>query len=343
MLHTTSPEILFLKQEDQIKAGLMDMKQILEVTEKTYQLFGSGVIKNPPKTRLQLPDPENWISFFNTMPCYIGGDVHIAGVKWAAESWNNVKTPGLPMGVDITILSDPDTVLPFCVLDGTIITAMRTSAVSGLLAKYLAPKDTKVATLIGAGVIGRTAIMAVCEAVPTLEKIYLCDLDMEKAKEVAATSPYKDKVEIIVDKDSKACCLKSQLILSQTTAKPFIDKSYIPEGECTLICPSGDAKVEVAEMSKFITLDYWEQHAGHAGSLVDQMVKQGKLTKEDHVPIADIALGKHAGRTEGDGFLYAGTTGLGALDIMTAYKMFQNAQEMGIGTMVKLWDKPLWE
>ena len=35
MLHTTNPEILFLKQEDVVKAGLLDMKQIIEVTEKT--------------------------------------------------------------------------------------------------------------------------------------------------------------------------------------------------------------------------------------------------------------------------------------------------------------------
>ena len=39
MLHTINPEILFLKQEDVIKAGLLDMKQILAVTEKTLSLI----------------------------------------------------------------------------------------------------------------------------------------------------------------------------------------------------------------------------------------------------------------------------------------------------------------
>ena len=32
------PEILFLKQEDVIQAGLLDMKKILEATEKTFRL-----------------------------------------------------------------------------------------------------------------------------------------------------------------------------------------------------------------------------------------------------------------------------------------------------------------
>ena len=56
MLHTINPEILFLKQEDVIKAGLLDMKQILAVTEKTYAMLGQGLIKNPVSyTHLTLP------------------------------------------------------------------------------------------------------------------------------------------------------------------------------------------------------------------------------------------------------------------------------------------------
>ena len=112
MLHTINPEILFLKQEDVIKAGLLDMKQILAVTEKTYAMLGQGLIKNPPKTNTSIPDKENWQSFFNAMPCYIGGDINIGGIKWAAESKKNATIPGIPYGIDISILSDPETVLP---------------------------------------------------------------------------------------------------------------------------------------------------------------------------------------------------------------------------------------
>ena len=166
MLHTINPEILFLKQEDVIKAGLLDMKQILAVTEKTYAMLGQSLIKNPPKTNTSIPDKENWQSFFNAMPCYIGGDINIGGIKWAAESKKNATIPGIPYGIDISILSDPETVLPFCILDGTLITAMRTSAVGGLMAKYAAPSDADTACLVGAGVIGRTMISAVHEALP---------------------------------------------------------------------------------------------------------------------------------------------------------------------------------
>ena len=113
MLGTINPEILFLQQEDQIKAGLLDMKMILKITEDTYKMLGQGQIQNPPKVHLGIPEGTEWESFFNTMPSYIGGDLNIAGIKWAAESKKNATTPGIPYGIDISILSDPVTVLPF--------------------------------------------------------------------------------------------------------------------------------------------------------------------------------------------------------------------------------------
>ena len=109
MLGTINPEILFLQQEDQIKAGLLDMKMILKITEDTYKMLGQGQIQNPPKVHLGIPEGTEWESFFNTMPSYIGGDLNIAGIKWAAESKKNATTPGIPYGIDISILSDPVT------------------------------------------------------------------------------------------------------------------------------------------------------------------------------------------------------------------------------------------
>lgn len=209
MLHTINPEILFLKQEDVIKAGLLDMKQILAVTEKTYAMLGQGLIKNPPKTNTSIPDKENWQSFFNAMPCYIGGDINIGGIKWAAESKKNATIPGIPYGIDISILSDPETVLPFCILDGTLITAMRTSAVGGLMAKYAAPSNADTACLVGAGVIGRTMISAVHEALPQIKTMYLCDIDVAKAEGIAKEYGDSLGVEIIPTSDSKAAALKS--------------------------------------------------------------------------------------------------------------------------------------
>jgi ornithine cyclodeaminase len=337
-------EILFLKQEDVIKAGLLDMKQILSACEKTYELLGKNEIINHPKVSTRIPDPVNWTSFFNSMPAYIGGDVKVGGIKWASESKQNAHTPGIPYGIDITILSDPDTVLPFCILDGTLITAMRTSAVSGLFAKYTAPKNAKVATLIGAGVIGRTAIMAVGETVPTLETIYLCDLDLSKAEALAKEFEGSCKAKIVPSTDSKGCAQKSELIITQTTAsKPFIQPDWIPKGATCIQMASNEVELDVVRQADQIFVDYWKQIITNPGKAVAQLHSAGELEESDVVELAQLVLGNHPGRKSADETLYCSSMGLGALDIMIGYTIYQNAKKMGIGTKLALWDSPLWE
>lgn len=343
MLHTINPEILFLKQEDVIKAGLLDMKQILAVTEKTYAMLGQGLIKNPPKTNTSIPDKENWQSFFNAMPCYIGGDINIGGIKWAAESKKNATIPGIPYGIDISILSDPETVLPFCILDGTLITAMRTSAVGGLMAKYAAPSDADTACLVGAGVIGRTMISAVHEALPQIKTMCLCDIDVAKAEGIAKEYGDSLGVEIIPTSDSKAAALKSQLIVGETTAtKPFMDTSWLTPGCGLVSMHSNEVMEDVFLKADGIVADYWTQLKQHTNPL-SKLTKEGKLDESQIMDLSELVLGTKKLRTSDNQFVAAASMGLGALDIMIAYQLYLNATEMGIGTKVNLWDKPLWE
>ena len=343
MLHTINPEILFLKQEDVIKAGLLDMKEILAVTEKTYAMLSQGLIKNPPKTNTSIPDKENWQSFFNAMPCYIGGDINIGGIKWAAESKKNATIPGIPYGIDISILSDPETVLPFCILDGTLITAMRTSAVGGLMAKYAAPSNADTACLVGAGVIGRTMISAVHEALPQIKTMYLCDIDVAKAEGIAKEYGDSLGVEIIPTSDSKAAALKSQLIVGETTApKPFMDTSWLTPGCGLVSMHSNEVMEDVFLKADGIVADYWTQLKQHTNPL-SKLTKEGKLDESQIMDLSELVLGTKKLRTSDDQFVAAASMGLGALDIMIAYQLYLNATEMGIGTKVNLWDKPLWE
>ena len=277
------------------------------------------------------------------MPCYIGGDVNIGGIKWAAESKKNAHTPGIPYGIDITILSDPETVLPFCIIDGTLITAMRTSAVGGLLAKYAAPSNAETATLVGAGVIGRTMISAVHEALPQIKTMYLCDIDLPKAEGIAAEYGDSLGVKIIPTADSKAAALKSQLIVGETTAaKPFIDNSWLTPG-CGLVTRhSNEVKDEVFLAADGLVADYWVQLKQHNNPL-SRLTQEGKLDESKIFDLSELVLGTKKLRTSDDQFAAAASMGLGALDIMIAYQMYENATKMGIGTKVNLWDKPLWE
>src|ERR671936_730033 len=116
-------ELTFLSQEDVIAAGALDMDACLETIVAT--------------------------------PAYVGGQTRTAGLKWIPSVPSNPER-GLPRGIGLIVLSDPDTGLPRAVMDGTVVSAMRTGAVTGVAVRHLARSDASVVLVLGAGVQART-------------------------------------------------------------------------------------------------------------------------------------------------------------------------------------------
>jgi ornithine cyclodeaminase/alanine dehydrogenase-like protein (mu-crystallin family) len=58
----------------------------------------------------------------------------------------------------VIVLNDPDTRLPLAIMEGGLISAMRTAVVQALAARYLARSDSTVLGLVGAGRIGALSV-----------------------------------------------------------------------------------------------------------------------------------------------------------------------------------------
>lgn len=339
------PEILFLKQEDLIKVGVTDMDKILKITEDTFKRLAEGNAIQPPKNAICVPDVEHHQQCGLALSAYIKGkdvDSTAFGVKWAAESVTNASEPDLPLGIDVTILSNAQTMLPKALVDGTLITAMRTSATAGLCAKYCARKDSKIATLVGAGVIGRTMIMAIGRCVPSLEEIRIVDLDMEKAKGLA--EEFKGIYNVVPYADTREACKDADLVVTETTTmKPIIFRDMITKSNATLIQLELFAYEEsfIFDADKLV-IDSWEQMTHTEGSPFIKYREEGRLTRDDVVLIEELASGKLSGRDNDDQFVFCNTMGMGSVDINIANTLYLEAKEKGIGQVQMLWDKPLW-
>ncbi len=338
------PEILFLKQEHVIEAGLLDMKQILQVTEETFRLLGEGKVKQPTKIFMGMPNDNNWESYGMSMPAYIGGDVNICGFKWAAESVSN-PSKGLPYGIDVVILSDPNTMFPKAILDGTMTTAMRTSAAAGVCAKYCARKNSKIATLVGAGVIGRTMLMSIHEAVPSIEEFRVSDLDITKAE--GLKKEFEGKINVVPYHDTKAAIDGADLIVTETTArKDFIPREWITVKNATVIQMESHSFTDEVILEGYnagrLFVDSWNQTTHLTGHKMQELYQKGLITEENVHLVQELATGAVKGRESDEEFVVCSTAGMGSVDINIAYKMYLNAKEKGIGTTLYLWDNPLW-
>ena len=136
-------DFLFLSQDDVVEAGGTDMPAVIDVIEGAFRLKAEGQVINPNKVMLTWSDEPGTQELHGrimAMPAWVGGEWDVAGLKWIPSVPANLGR-GLPRANAIVLLSDRETGLPVAVLDGTVISAMRTGAVTGVAIRHLARPD----------------------------------------------------------------------------------------------------------------------------------------------------------------------------------------------------------
>jgi len=344
MNKASTPEFLYLKQEDVISAGALDMALAQEDVELAYKLFSSGQVNQPHKPVFRFDNQETGQKQYYlavSMPVYVGGEVDAIGHKWAAESLGNAMRGDMPMGIDIILLHDLEHAIPYAIMEAGLITAMRTSAVAGVGAKVLARKDSRVAGLIGAGVIGRTMIMSLKTAMPNLEEVRLYDLNNERAESLA--EEFSDQIEVVVVDSVQEAFADADIVTSQTTSRtPFIKDEWVPEGSYYAHMSFAEGEDAVYINTDRLVVDNWDTLKTWDFFAATRLCTEGKIAEDRITDIGEILLGEKPGRVDKNERILFANLGMGALDITIANRIYKKANEMGIGQKLKLWDKPLW-
>lgn len=160
----------------------------------------------------------------------------------------------------------------------------------------------------------------------------------------AELQPKYPNVKIIPTKDSKGAAQKSQLIVTETTAaKPFVDKSWLTPGCGLVSMASNEVDLDVVRSADVICIDYWKQMITYNGKAVAQLYNNGEIDENGVSELGDLCWVRRPAVPLTISSCSLPPWVFGALDIMIGYQLYQNAAKMGIGTKVKLWDKPLWE
>src|SRR4051812_13661025 len=124
------------------------MAELIPAMEQALIDFSSGRVVQPVRNGIVV-EPAG--GFFFMMPAL--GEA--LGVKVVSFFPNNAGS-GIPTHTATILLADPKTGVPLAVMDGTVITEMRTAAVSAVATKLLAAPDARVLAILGSGVQARS-------------------------------------------------------------------------------------------------------------------------------------------------------------------------------------------
>lgn len=339
-----SKNIIYLSQEDVVKCGGMSMTEAMNDLDKVYKLYDKGDYLLPGKIVLKWPgeNSEETRGRINAMPSYIGGEFNMSGIKWIGSGPANPFKYGLPRASALIVLNDPETMIPIAVMDGAVISAIRTGAVTGICSKYLAPSNSKTVGLFGAGVQSRTQLMALKAALPELEKALVYDISFERCESFAADMSKLLNIEVIVNQDRLNLIENSDIIVTATTAtEPLVHGREIKKGCYIAHIGGNEVDDELIYKADKIIVDDWETDKHRMGDTLAYMFHDGKIGDDKiYGSVSDLVCGKKSGRTNDDEIIYTSNVGLGIYDVAIACRIYKKALEINAGNTLELWDEP---
>jgi thiomorpholine-carboxylate dehydrogenase len=168
--------MLFL-DEERVQA-LLRWDELIPVIEKALIDFSKGRVIQPVRTIIPVP---HHAGFFGVMPAVYGD---VMGTKLVSVFPRNAHR-GLHTHLASIHLFRADTGEPLAVMDGRVITAWRTAAVSALATQVMSAENARLLAILGSGVQARTHLHAL-KLVRNFEEVRIWSRTPEHAERFAA-------------------------------------------------------------------------------------------------------------------------------------------------------------
>jgi thiomorpholine-carboxylate dehydrogenase len=143
--------VLYL-DEERVRA-LLQWSELIPAMENALVEFSLGRVVQPVRNMLTVEEGKRYLG---VMPAVAHGAM---GAKLVSFYPGNEGT-GTATHHAMIVLFRPDTGEPLAIMDGRLITEMRTAAVSAAVTKYLAAPDAHVLALVGSGVQAHAHVQA---------------------------------------------------------------------------------------------------------------------------------------------------------------------------------------
>lgn len=341
---------LYLSQEDVVAAGGTDMPAMVDVIERAFAVKAAGEVRMPPKVMITWadePGTEERHGRIMAMPAYVGGEFDVAGLKWIPSVPDNPSRNGLPRANALVLLTDPSTGLPLAVMDGTVVSAMRTGAVTGVAVRHLADPGTATACLLGAGVLAHTQLDALRTVLPRLREVRVFDPDADRCGRFCGRARAATGLDVVAAASAERAVRGAGVVVPATMAvDPSFEAAWIEPGATVVLVSSLDAPVALQAVTDLLVCDDWEHESTHPGRYAERLVAAGAIPADGSaaVELADVVTGRHPGRTGTGQRIVVTPVGLAMDDVAAAWHVLQGARRRRLGTALALRSgPPVWE
>ncbi|WP_445116085.1 2,3-diaminopropionate biosynthesis protein SbnB [Acinetobacter sp. WZC-1] len=333
-----SATLRYLSQSDLLSLGANHSNAFMEAITEGLKLHASQQFVQPLKPYLRWQGADHIADRIIAMPCYLGGDDAIAGIKWIGSRQHNPTRFNLPRASALIVLNDAETNYPVAIMEGSLISAMRTAAITGVSIQYLAKKNFSDVTVIGCGPIAQMQIKTVLEQYAQTRTIHLFDLNPDAAEKLAAVfgTDYPE-VRFEIHASAKSAIEHADVLITCTVSdKPYIPFEWLKRGCFISNISIMDIEPDVFLKVDKVIVDDWDQ-SNREKKVINVLVEQGLFSREKlYAELGEIITGHKNGRDNDDEIILLNPMGMAIDDIVCARWFFNAAQKQNAGTVLPL-------
>lgn len=308
----------------------LSLKEVISAIEEGYIAYNAGQVQQPEIVSIEIPENNGETDIKS---CYNKLNESIS-VKIASGFYNNGKNNDLPTMIGTILLFDGKTGAPLCIMDGSLITGIRTGAAGAISSKLLARKNSKTVAVFGGGGQARMQIYALCQVMDIQEVRVYSEYQKELIK-------YKLDIEkntyakVIICATPEEAIKNADIAISTTpTRKYIVDKSLVKPGMHI-----------VAVGADMAGKNEWDPRIFKGAKIVNDSIAQcvsrgetrnaiisGVIKETDiYAEIGQLMAGEKPSRESDDEITIFDTTGMGIQDNVTAVKVYEIAKKNGLG------------
>lgn len=226
------------------------------------------------------------------------------------------------------------------VIEADYLGMVRTGAVSGLAAKWLARPDSTVAGVFGSGWQAEGHVRAICAALP-LEQVKVFSRRTDRLQDFCRRLSAITGVAIVPAASAEATVRGSDLLGTVTTAtQPLFDAGWLEDG--AHINAAGSNALIRQELSEatvrrcdLVTVDTVPTALAEAGDLLP-LLEKGRLHVRQLVELGEVIIGRHAGRTAVGQVTLFESQGLAIQDLAVGLRVLAAAEAAGLGQEIPM-------
>ena len=297
MLYVTEAEV----------AALLTPAEAIAAVEASLGRLARGAIDNPVRVRVEVPD-----GAFAVMPC-VDRELGYAGLK--SFLWLPEGTPFL------VVLFSLEHARAEAVVEADRLGQLRTAAASAVAAKHLARPGAASLGVIGCGRQAAAHVVALREALPSLERVLVhCRNDERRAAFCAAHG--------CEEAESSREAGECDVVVTATTSRdPVLRGEWLRPG--AFVCAVGaneptmrELDNVVLERATFVCTDLRAQARLEAGDLIEP-VERGVLDWLEVHELHELVAGDLQGRQADDDITLFKSNGLAAWDLAAAARVVE--------------------